>query len=130
MIHEAVYSRLKNNAGVSALVGARVYPIKGEQAVTLPYTVYSRISVYGREISHGNTTKAAKSRFQIDCYAKTPTQAAQISEAVVTAFHGWKGTVGSEKIFISQVVDTQDAFDLDTNEYVVPVDVEIFHKEG
>jgi len=129
MIHEALYSRLKNNPGVSAIVGARVYPQKASQGVVLPCVVYQRVGTSGRALHHSGTTNSALSRFQIDCWAKTPTAALQLSEAVLGCLHGWAGTEGSETIYYSQVVNTQDAFDLDTGEYVIPVDVEIFHKE-
>lgn len=129
MIHEAVYSRLKNNAGVSAIVSSRVYPQKASQGVSLPCVVYQRIGTTNRFLHHTGTTDSALSRFQIDCWAKTPAQALQLSQAVVGCLHGWKGTEGSEQIYYSQVVDTQDGFDLETGEYVIPMDVEIFHKE-
>lgn len=129
MIHEAVYARLKNHSGVSAIVGARVYPQKATQGVVLPCVVYSRTGTSNREIYHNGTTETALSRFQIDCWAKTLPGALQLSEAVVACLHGWSGTQGNEKIYISQVVNTQDGFDFETGEYVIPVDVEIFHKE-
>jgi hypothetical protein len=129
MIHQAVYDRLKNYPQVSSIVGNRVYPQKAMQGVTLPCVVYSRIGTDERFLYHSGTTKTALSRFQIDCWAKSPTAALQLSEAVVKCLHGWKGTQSGETIYISQVIDTQDGFDLETNEYVIPVDVEIFHKE-
>ena len=129
MIHEAVYARLKNDSGVSAIVGTRVYPQKAAQGVVLPCVVYTRIGTSDRLLYHSGTTKTATSRFQIDCWAKSPTAALELSEAVVSCLHGWNGTQGGEKIYISQVVDTQDGFDFETGEYVIPVDVEIFHKE-
>lgn len=129
MIHVAVYNRLKNYSQVSALVGSRVYPEKAIQGVVLPCVVYQRIGTSNRQLYHNGTTKAALSRFQIDCWAKTPTAAIQLSDAVVACFHGWKGTESGEQIYYSQVVDQQDGFDLETGEYVVPVDVEIFYKE-
>lgn len=129
MIHEAVYSRLKTDAGVSSIVGTRVYPQKAEQGVVLPCLVYQRIGTSNRFLYHNGTTDSALSRFQIDCWAATPTAALQLSAAVVSCLHGWNGTLAGERIYYSQVVNTQDAFDLDTGEYVIPVDVEIFHKE-
>jgi hypothetical protein len=129
MIHEAVYSKLKNNAGVSALVSSRVYPQKASQGVTLPCVVYQRLSTTDRLLYHNGKTNSALSRFQIDCWARTPSAALQLSQAVVGCLHGWVGTEGGETIYYSQVVNTQDGFDLDTGEYVIPVDVEIFHRE-
>lgn len=129
MIHEAVYSRLKNNAGVSAIVAARVYPQKASQGVTLPCVVYQRIGTSDRLLFHSGVTKTALSRFQVDCWAKTPAVALQLSQAVVSCLHGWAGTESGETIYYSQVVDTQDGFDLESGEYVIPVDVEILHKE-
>lgn len=129
MIHEAVYSKLKNDSGVSALVGTRVYPQKASQGVVLPCLVYSRTGTSERLVYHNGTSKTAVSRFQIDCWAKTPVAALGLSEAVVACMHGWSGQVSGETIFLGQVVNTQDAFDLETGEYVVPVDVEILHRE-
>lgn len=129
MIHQAVYERLKNNAGVSALVGSRVYAEKAVQGVVLPCVVYQRIGTSERLLYHAGKVPAALSRFQIDCWAKTPLLALQVSAAVVNCLHGWRGSQGAEKIYYGQVVDTQDGFDFETGEHVVPVTVEILHKE-
>lgn len=129
MIHEALYSRLKNDSGVSAIVGSRVYPQKAIQGGALPCVVYQRVTTSERNLYHGGVTETALSRFQLDCWSTTPKGALQLSEAVIACIHGWSGTVGSEKIYYSQVVNTQDSFDLETGEYVIPIDVEILHKE-
>ena len=129
MIHEAVYSRLKNDAGVSAIVAGKVYPQRAIQGVELPCVVYSRLGTSNRFMYHGGVVTAALSRFQIDCWAKTPKGTLEVADAVVACLHGWTGTEANEQIYYSQVVDTQDGFDLETGEYVIPVTVEIFHKE-
>ena len=114
MIHQAVYDRLKNNAGVSSIVAARVYPQKAVQGVVLPCVVYSRIGTSDRGLHHGGTTETARSRFQIDCWAKSPTKALELAEAVVACLHGWRGTQSGEAIFSTEVINTQDDFDLAT----------------
>jgi hypothetical protein len=91
--------------------------------------VYQRIGTSNRFLHHSGTSGSALSRFQIDCWAKSPTEALQLSNAVLDCLHGWKGSQSGEEIYYSQVVDTQDGFDLETGEYVIPMDVEIFHKE-
>jgi len=129
MIHEAVYDRLKDDADIAELVGARIFPQRAAQGVVLPCIVYQRVGTSNRFLHHTGTTRAALSRFQIDCWAKTPTKALEIAEAVMTIFHGWTGIAGSEEIYYSQVTNTQDVFDLDAEEYAVPVEVEIMHRE-
>ena len=128
-IHQAVYDKLRTDAGITPLVGTRIYPQKALQGVVLPCVVYQRISTSGRFLYHTGAVPAAITTFQIDCWADSLTKAVELSDAVVACLHGWYGTQSGMTIYSSQVVNQQDGFDLETGEYVVPVDVEIFHKE-
>jgi len=129
MIHKAVYYKLKNDAPIAALVGARIYPERAIQNGTMPYIVFSRITSSPRLLHHTGVVPGVESTFQIDCWSKTPQQALTISEAVVNAINGWKGTVENVKIYYARIIGQSDAYDFETGDYAVPVDVEIFHRE-
>lgn len=129
MIHEAVYTTLKDDTELTVLVGDRIFPQMAAQGVKFPCIVYQRIGTSNRFLHHTGTTKTALSRFQIDCWAKSPTLAIELSEIVVSLFHGLTGIVSDTEIYYSQVTNTSDVFDLDAGEYAVPVEVEIMHRE-
>ena len=40
MISQAIYSILKNNAGVAALLGTKIYPITTPQETEVPFCIY------------------------------------------------------------------------------------------
>lgn len=92
-IEQAIYEALTENAGVTALVGTRVYPVIAPQAATLPLIVYTLISGQQEE-SHSGASGLARPRYQFDCYAETITAAFALGEAVRLAIHGFAGTLG------------------------------------
>lgn len=72
------------NAGVSALIGTRMYPNALPQGATLPAVVYYLISSTHVQ-SLGGITAAGTCRVQLDCYAATRLAADGVSAPIVAA---------------------------------------------
>lgn len=81
MIGAAIYARLSGDAGVSALVGTRIYPGAGPEGATYPLVLYNQIdSGAVRDLS--SATDHFRTLQQIDVYATTKSSAVAIAAAV------------------------------------------------
>lgn len=129
MIDDALYSTLKNNSSVSALVSSRIYPINAPQGATLPLIVFTQIGTLDRELSHSGSTKVCTSHFRLNTIATTPKAAKQIAAAVTKALHGFSGTVGTETIYVARIDSQIDLYDDELINYQVALDLYLTHKE-
>lgn len=109
---QTVYNTLKNDAGVAALVGTRIYPLVLPQNPTYPAISYQRISTRPVQTRGGNGL--AFVRMQVDCFATGYTAAKQLSDAVVSALAGtlevglmelWDDTLGLYRVSIDYQVN-------------------------
>lgn len=128
MIDTGIYTLLKNTAGISSLVGTRVYAGYAPQNPTFPFIVYRRVSAFGRNLVHSGVSGVAKGRFQIDAYATTPLAAKTLAQQIRIAVHGYSGTVGGEEILRAESVNEIDAYDLNLGA-LVSLDFEITYRE-
>lgn len=87
-LEEAIFTHLKNDAGVAALVGTRIFPLEMHAPATLPAIVYQRIDGVPRNHMRGGTTKI-NARIQIDCYGEEYADAKAVAAAVRTAMNTW-----------------------------------------
>ena len=78
---------LGNAAGVSALVGNRVYPNIAQKGAALPYIVYSR-SDTEKFSSLTGTNDPANARIEIGCTGSTYSSAKAVADAVIAALQG------------------------------------------
>ena len=125
VIEEALYEHLKNNAGVSALVGNRIYPIEAPQEAALPYLVYQRISG-PRVRSHSGPSGLAHPRFQITGAAEAYPALRNVLNAVRVALDGFRGTMGGGVSVGAALVENE----LDSEEsFVSRLDVVLWHAE-
>lgn len=95
-IEEAIYSALTAHAGLSALVGDRVYPMVLPEGAVRPAVTYMRISG-ARDLNINQTSVDANPRYQFDVWADSFESAygaaAQLVEAVATVESGSGVTV-------------------------------------
>jgi hypothetical protein len=94
MIEEALYNLLKDNAGVSAVVSGRIYPIELPQNCTLPALVYQVVTSLHEE-SHEGSSGLAASAIEIEAWAETALGARDLGELVRAALQGYAGTKSS-----------------------------------
>ena len=85
-VESRIHTLLLANATVTALIGARVYPLVAQQAAPLPLLVYRRISTRRVGDLQGES-KVEFPRIQIDCQAETYLGAKALASAVLDAMN-------------------------------------------
>lgn len=95
-IEEALVAHLADDAGVAALVNARIYPGLLPQKPGYPSIVYHRVSG-PREHSHDGPSGLTHPRFQLDCIDGTFKGARELGVAVRLALDGFRGTMGGDE---------------------------------
>lgn len=92
-LEEALYEFLKNDAGVSALVGDRIFPVRVKEGADLPAIAYQRISTF-RTYTFDRKPDAdpwMRARIQFSCWARSALEARDVAEALNVALSGHTG---------------------------------------
>jgi hypothetical protein len=116
-IEQAIYNILVNTAGITALVGTRIYQVKMPDNVTFPAISYQ--TSFGSQIESFTGYSGLRNPvINIDTWASSAGAAKDLAEKVRAALHGYSGTYGD--ITIDNVLEWSfiDMYDSDT---------EIFH---
>jgi hypothetical protein len=105
----ALRSRLKNDAGVSALVGSRVDWTQRPQGTSAPCVVLTAIAD-NRDQHFQGFAGFRSTRIQIDCYAATKAVSVALREAIISAVvpEATEGGVTFLRSFINTVLDRGD----------------------
>ena len=108
-IEDALYTRLSGHAGLSALIGDRIYPVKLPQSPVYPAIIYE---ARGGDRLHNMGVDAGIRRpiFQIACVAATYDAATNVGEQVIAALSRFRGTVGGIVIQDVLMIDEPDDF--------------------
>lgn len=102
---EMIIQRLLDTAGVSTIVGVRVFPGAVPQASPMPCVVFNKISGAPVYVDAGEVG-LDESRVQIDSYAATYSAAKELSRAVRASLSAFFGTVeGVESLYITLDVE-------------------------
>lgn len=135
VLEEGLFSYLSTYAGLVALIGARVYPMRIPQGATLPCLTYQRIST-PRILTHdssGATGDLAHPRFQFDAWSPTQKAAKAITDQLRAALNGKQGSIGtapSNVTIRSALVESEvPDFDPETKLYRSRSDYFIWHEE-
>ncbi|MCX6023000.1 MAG: DUF3168 domain-containing protein [Chloroflexi bacterium] len=130
-IEEGIAARMTGFSGLSALVAARVYPVRLPQGATLPAVTYQRVSGQ-RTHTVGGRSNLARHRYQMSCWADSHKVAAAVAEQVRLCWDGFVGVIGtSPGLSVQALVDNdQDMDDPETQTYHIPVDVLIWYEEN
>jgi len=91
-MEEAIIQRLLGTAGVSAIVGTRVFPGSVPQASSLPAIVINTISG-GPQYADDGEIGLDETRIQIDCWAETYSAAKLLGRQVRASLSAFVGTV-------------------------------------
>lgn len=104
---EDLYSKLSNDAGVSALVGARIYPSIFKQDADTPAIRYSRI---GQTPFHlmGGDANIQRGMYQIDIIDKTFDGVDGVRQAVESALNRWSSTGVVQDSYLTNISDEYD----------------------
>jgi len=129
VIEEAVYTHLKTDANVAALVGTRIYPLVAPQDAAYPLLVYQRIST-PRVRSHSGPSGLAYPRIQITCAADQYDVTRSLANTVRASMDGFKGLLGSlvdvGAVFAENEIDE---YEDQSKAFTIRLDMVIWHKE-
>lgn len=98
------------NAGVSALIGARVWWVRRPQGEAVPLAILSMVSSIPA-VALAGQTNWTESRVQVDCYAKTYSVARAVARAMSAVLDGYSGTVGGTEVQGSFRISERDLFE-------------------
>lgn len=90
IIENAIYSLLTQDADISSMVGNRVYPSDLPQMYILPAITFFRVSSVQIQT---HTEGMPNPRFQVDSWAETNDDTAQLATYVKNLLNGFKGTI-------------------------------------
>ena len=126
MIEEDLYSHLSTYAGLTALVGDRVYPVAAPQGIKPPFCVFLKVSNQ-RQYSHQGFSNLEQARLQVSCYADDPLEAKQVAAQVTAAMEAWPGVnVKAQAVFQDDETDLHDEYQ-STGLYHVSVDFLVWY---
>ncbi len=122
---ETLYTKLSNNAGLTALVGTRIYPVKLRQQHTLPAIRYTRISS-NTPSAMGSDIGITDYTYQFDVFAATYNAADDVLVKLKAALQRWR-TSGVQDSFIISESDLSYEDELDI--YRIRIDFRFFVDE-
>jgi len=131
-IGEALYSYLSSYAGLTALVGNRIYPLILPQGVTLPAVTYTQISG-PRVHCMGSDPGLTHPRFQVSVWAESYSDMATVAAQVRAALQDYSGTMGGDDGVVVQRIFLEDEtdrnFEPNTKTFRRDLDFIIWHEE-
>lgn len=136
-LKDSLYEHLKDDSGVSAIVGTRIYPHLAPQDASRPYITYALISSVRRPHMVA-ASGVVSQRIQINCWGDTDLGADTLGNAAREALDGFRGTMGTDietdvrRVFLDE---ESDAFEGPTDGreqgiYCVQQDYIIWHAES
>lgn len=109
-IETAIWKSLTDEATISAIISARLYPMIAPQDAALPFMVYQQISG-DRDYVLAGPSGLTHSRYQLNCWATTPSGAKLLFEAVRIFWDGFSGTVLNRVIQLVMFENELDRFE-------------------
>ena len=119
-LHATILARATTHAGLSALIGARCYPLRLPDTPTFPALSYQRIS----SSEKAGTSGVHHPRYQFDCWGTTYVQAEAVAVQVEAAFAEHRAA-GTPDYRGGQRVGQLDTYDPATGRYRVIVDMRL-----
>lgn len=124
-VEATLYDRLSNFAGLTALVGNRIYPVVLPEDVTYPAVTYKRMSTVPNVSCMVEDTGLVRPRFQVAAWGSVYDDLVDIKEQVRSALKRWS-TTGVQDTF---VVEELDLYDKDTTKIGTAIEVELIYEE-
>lgn len=87
---QAVFGVLSANSSVAAIVAGKIFPVALQRGITAPYLVFTRTKNEDFR-THDGLPSIEGMTVAVACYAKTPSSADLLSEAVQAAMLPLKG---------------------------------------
>lgn len=133
-LYTALGHRLANYAGLSALVGTRIYAVKLPQNVTYPAVTFQVISGLPRTHLMGSDDALAAPRVQVSAWDTSLTDAIAVADQIKAALQDYTGTMGGDggvtvqRIFIES--EQIDIYDPETEVHNIAQDFIIWREES
>lgn len=129
-IGEVVYTKLTGYAGLSALIGGRVYPGQLPQRPSLPAITYQRVSTTA-VATRDNSGYASleRPRFQFDCWGATRKEARTVAAALRHALATFP-QASSPRVDVALLANDFDDYEPDTDRHRVIMDVFVWYEES
>lgn len=127
-IETGIYAVLTGDAGVSALVGTRIYPLVVPQDASLPAIAYQRVSG-GPTYTQDGDANLTPARFQFTCLGSSYSQAKAVATAVRAAISGASGTWDDVTVGACLVETDQDGWAEAFQSPVVRLDARIWYSD-
>lgn len=132
MINEDLFTRLTADAGVSVLVGSRIYPHKTRFKPTYPHITYE-VTSDENQYSFSGTLGFKEASIVYQCVAETYREARLIADAVEVSLSAFRGDLAThyvhgllvEGVRDSKIQKTEDA---DSFYYAVNVLVSVHYE--
>lgn len=122
-------------AGLTALIGTRIYPVVASQNVTLPFVTFQRISAV-RTPGMGADIGIVRTRFQIDVIAgavEGGPPAYPLMRAVMTqvrlAIQRYRDAASNPEVLDCFIENEQDLYEDETDLHHGVLDVIVHHRE-
>jgi hypothetical protein len=130
-IEDAIFARADAFPNLEALIGSppRLYYVQAKQKSDTPYVVYQMIS-NPREHAMGADPGVAHPRFQFSIFAKTASEAKDVTLQVIACYSRWGGTFAGVEVLKSFLDNEQDiGFDDTIELFQRTVDFNMSHRE-
>jgi len=128
MLGKAIFDLFTNDAGISALVGTRVFPTVMQQGVDMPAICYTIITS-SRYEALTQDTDLVDNLVQIDCYSETYPEVRSVYQAVRAALQRYQGTNAAIEIVDAVIDDERDIREEETKLFRTSVDYLITFRE-
>jgi hypothetical protein len=125
-LEQALATRLAAYAGLTALVSARIYPLRLAQSPTLPAVTYQRISTVPVQALSASASVMIRTRLQVTSWATTYAGVQLVAAQVRACLDGFAGMLGGAGgvnctlTWLNQV----DLIDPEENWYYIACDFE------
>lgn len=125
MIEQGIYSLLRNDAGVAALAGTRVFPVLLPESPTLPALTYQVVG--GSSDQTFETSGYQRLRVQLDCWGESYADAVTLRAAVSKAVDGYQGPLSDGTFLLdAQTLQTADFFEQEARQYRAMLEVYLY----
>ena len=128
MIDVAMDTRLKAVAGLTALVGQRIYPILLPHNATFPAVTHQQIS--GPRVTRLNSDPGVvEGRWQVDSWGETHMSALLVAAQVRAALKRYRGTNDTTEILDVYLDEESQDYDEAVKRYFVTQDYKVWWRE-
>ena len=128
MIEGAIKSILVGDVAIQAMISGRAYLSPAVQSPVFPFVTYQRVSTT-RELAHSGSVRVAEATFQVTAWGSSGLESRTLAAAIVSKFHGYKGTVGADVLLLCRVVNEVDLYDEDAGTYYSAIDISVGYRE-